>query len=161
MNKCQHRTLKLLSMLLPGPFLHGLVSHLRWPCLFCPNLNTWFQARAAFLLKIADRIDARLDELALAESRDQVLIPFDTESFANQVYCILYIFFRASRWTWLRKWTSLGLPSTSGSLLRFWSLGWPSTLFLAGLATPPWDEQRNAWGRSDQLQLKASGKFSD
>ena len=30
------------------------------------------QARAGFLLKIADRIDARLDELALAESRDQV-----------------------------------------------------------------------------------------
>jgi len=29
------------------------------------------EARAAFLLKIADRIDARLDELALAESRDQ------------------------------------------------------------------------------------------
>ena len=30
------------------------------------------QVRAGFLLKIADRIDARLDQLALAESRDQV-----------------------------------------------------------------------------------------
>ena len=40
------------------------------------------QARAGFLLKIADRIDARLDQLALAESRDQVQI---LNLFANQV----------------------------------------------------------------------------
>ena len=32
------------------------------------------QARAGFLLKVADRIDARLDELAIAESRDQVFL---------------------------------------------------------------------------------------
>ena len=40
------------------------------------------QARAGFLLKIADRIDARLDQLALAESRDQVQI---LNLFGNQV----------------------------------------------------------------------------
>ena len=39
------------------------------------------QARAGFLLKIADRIDARLDQLALAESRDQVQI---LNLFGNQ-----------------------------------------------------------------------------
>ena len=29
----------------------------------------------------------------------------------------------------------------------------------AGVAASPWDEQRDAWSRSDQLQFKASGAF--
>ena len=38
------------------------------------TLEVSIQARAGFLLKVADRIDARLDELAIAESRDQVFV---------------------------------------------------------------------------------------
>ena len=38
------------------------------------TLEVLIQARAGFLLKVADRIDARLDELAIAESRDQVFL---------------------------------------------------------------------------------------
>ena len=56
------------------------------------HLDCWTdpQARAGFLLKIADRIDERLEELALAESRDQVpLTPHFLLFFLSHVLVIL------------------------------------------------------------------------
>ena len=81
------------------------------------------------------------------------------------------VYLRENRWTWLRRWTSRGLPSTSGSSLRFsgFTQFFPAPcfclqacffpLYIPGLAAPPGDKQCNAWGRSDQLQFKASCKF--
>ena len=45
-----------------------------------------FQARASYLLRIADGIDARLEELAVAESRDQVIHPYSTPTVLMIVF---------------------------------------------------------------------------
>ena len=135
------------------------------------------QARAGFLLKIADRIDARLDQLALAESRDQVQI---LNLFANQVQsgnqarlatnCVELTMSISGKtgepgqedghpagFHQLQGLRSGFQASPSFFLFLPAALFFP--LYFPGLAAPPGDEQCNAWGRSDQLQFKASCKF--
>ena len=90
---------------------------------------------------------------------------------SNQLCRADNVYLRVNQWTWPRRWTSRGLPSTSGSSLRFsgFTQFFPAPcfclqacffpLYIPGLAAPPGDKQCNAWGRSDQLQFKASCKF--
>ena len=95
------------------------------------------------------------------------------------------ILLRVNLWTWPRRWTFQELQSTLESLPRFLSSDFTVSGLTAshifpffnsvtdsyqtwlkikkrlslGLAAPSGDEQCDAWSRSDQLQLKASGRF--